>query len=54
MDKEKIKSEVDEVESLAKELVVKGQLDGDQAKQLLFNFAADAIRREISAELTEV
>ena len=54
MDKEKIKTEINEVDVLTKELVADGKLDGDQAKQLLFEFATQAIRREISAELTEV
>lgn len=54
MDKEKIKTEINEVDVLTKELVADGKLDGDQAKQLLFQFAADAIRKECSASLQEV
>jgi len=53
MDKEKIKTEINEVDVLTKELVADGKLDGDQAKQLLFEFAAQAIRREIAADLPE-
>jgi len=53
MDKEKIKTKINEVDVLTKELVADGKLDGDQRKQLLFEFAAQAIRKEIYAELPE-
>ena len=51
MDKEKIKTAVDEVKVITDELVADGKLDGDQAKQLLFDFAEQAIRKEYAAEL---
>lgn len=54
MDKKKIRTEILEVDVLIKELVADGKLDGDQAKQLLFDFAATVIRRSVSAELRDV
>jgi polyhydroxyalkanoate synthesis regulator phasin len=46
MDKVKVKQEINEVDILTKELVAEGKLDGDQAKQLLFEFSALTIRKE--------
>jgi polyhydroxyalkanoate synthesis regulator phasin len=54
MDNVKVKSDVNEVKVLTEELVAEGKLDGDQAKQILFNFAEEAIRKQFDAALTEV
>lgn len=54
MDKVKIKSAVTEVKELADELVVEGKIDGDSAKQLVFSFFSDEVRRERAAELSGV
>ena len=54
MDKVKIKTAVTEVKELTDELVSEGKLDGDSAKQFIFSFYADEVRRERAAELTEV
>lgn len=47
MDKEKIKIAVREVREITNELVVDGNLDGDQAKQILFEFTRETIRKEM-------
>jgi len=54
MDKEKIKKAVNEVKVITDELVADGKLDGDQAKQLLFEFAEKAIKKEYDAGLQGV
>jgi len=54
MDKEKIKIVAAEVKVITEELVASGTLDGDQARQILFEFTEDALRKEYMAELTEV
>lgn len=46
MDKEKIKASVNEVAEVTNELVAAGRLDGDQAKQILFDFTEQTIRKE--------
>lgn len=47
MDKEKIKTAVREVREITNELVVDENLDGDQAKQILFEFTQEIIRKEM-------
>jgi len=48
MDKEKIKTAVNEAKVIIDELVAEGKLDGDQAKKMLFDFTEQAIRNEFN------
>lgn len=47
MDKVKIKAKVLEVKEIVNELVAEGNLDGDQARQILFEFTGETIRKEM-------
>lgn len=53
LDKEKITNSISEVKILVDELVGNGTLDGEQAKQILYDFTIRCIRAEFFAPVTE-
>ncbi len=46
MDKEKIKTAVNEVKVIIDELVSEGHIDGDKAKEIMYEFTEQAVRIE--------